>query len=545
MANNNIESYEAYNTILMSGVPASSGNLPAGECTFYSSTWANIYGAHSDTPSIIWKGNITDLDLLRGSEILQFSEPVTGYTNSAMGQNTIDIRGIGLTLPEEGVGICLCPVDTTGTLRTDYKGSRLGIPACTDAQQDYSLGIWNAYIPNQGYMTCIGLCGRVDEVAHPTIFMNYQYSVTLGYFFQVGNNIFEYALHDNYWNEEDAAPDGESGGGGASWNVPDVPVDNGAIPSVSVIDTGFISLYHTTTAELQSFAQFLWSNNFFDNIKKNWSSPMENIISLHLLPISSSLFQEASANITIGNTDSGVGSHKITSSSIVDLDLGNIQAVPKYNSFSDYDGRATLYLPYVGYSEIDLSDCMDGYINVQYRIDIFTGDFVAMVYAYSAKHNYKKHCIDQKAGNMAVHFPVSGSNYMGVYTASLGAIGSIAGGNILGGTSTLMTMKPQYGKCSNIGGVSGYLGTKYPYLLFHRPYYFEPKNGTKRPYRERVGIPSGQYSSLSSCSGFIKVMTGTFEGDNIPCTSEELDMITQLLESGIRTNDEEVAPNED
>ena len=537
-------SSEAYVTLVMRGLETSLGVLNFTETTLYNNpSGPNTYGTNTIGVKL-YEGSYNSLFSSR--ELFKFSEPVEGYTNINLGQTTVDIGGIGVWAdPTDLRWIKFCVTDPSGNLLTQYS-SPCEFPHLVDGADgsgNVIVSLFMTYNTDMGgYVPYIGIEGTInhDPVGgYPDC--PYAYSTSIGLFGNVGTDVFEWALHDNYWNDEDTAPDGQSGGGGGGFNVPDVPVDNGAKPTGSILSSGMVSLYVVTETEMQSLAQFLWSSSFIDNVKKNWSSPMENIITYHMLPISSSLINVAPAGIKIGNTDTGVQSHKVVSAdptnAYIDVDLGNISAVPFYNTFADYDGRATLYIPYVGFSEIDLSDCMDGYLNIQLRIDIFTGDFVAMVYAYSAKHNYKKHCIDQKTGNMAISFPLSGSNYMGVYTSMLSAVGAISSGNLLGGTGELMTTKPQYGKCSNISGTAGALGTKYPYLIFHRASYFEPDNGKERPYRYRLGVPSNQFRNLHDITGYIKVVSGTFRGQNIPCTSEELDMITQYLEDGIITQD--------
>lgn len=88
--------------------------------------------------------------------------------------------------------------------------------------------------------------------------------------------------------------------------------DTGDTPTITpplvsaASDTGMIAIYNPTAAILKSFAAWLWSTNFIDQLQKFFQSPNDAIIGLHILyatPI-----DNGSKNIVAGYLDSGVSS---------------------------------------------------------------------------------------------------------------------------------------------------------------------------------------------------------------------------------------------
>lgn len=534
-------SYEAYMTLINSGLPTSIGSLQFNEVTFFSMSGPNFYGNNNLASGVDSPSNFDHSHVL-----FMFDEPVEDYTNRNMGDVTVDIGGVGVYV--SGSDAFLCPLDPDGNFLTAYAGLQAinltpayYLPAAIPSGE---LCAVMAYY-NGGYVPDFAFGCAVDPVNHPGAYLKAAYTYSLSYFNLVGNDLFEAALHGKYWNKDDSAPDTEEDGGGGTFQMPDYQLSIPDLPTDGALASKLVTAYIPTTSELQSFAQFLWSSNFIDNIKKTWSSPMENLISLFTLPIDASLIPAHSANITIGNTDSGVASHKLNDTSeYVRLDFGSIDLAAAYETFADFDTSVTLYLPFCGFTDIDINECMGasgkiGKIFVEYHVDVLTGDFAAYVSAEGGKTGSVQHRIDFKTGNMACQIPLSASNYTSVYNSLLGTIGSVISHNPLGAVGNMMNASPTYQKVSNLGGVSGKMAFPFPFIIVKWAMYEEP---SKPPlYANRIGYPSSIITNLSSskATGYIKVMEGSFQGENIPCTSEELEMITTLMESGVRTSDED------
>lgn len=137
--------------------------------------------------------------------------------------------------------------------------------------------------------------------------------------------------------------------------------------------------YAMTAGRLRSLGSFLWGGNFVDIIKQINNSPMENIISIKAFPFTMSGTDE---EIYIGNCASGVQGSLLPANYNPVYEVGEITIEGLYNSFLDYSPytKATLYLPFAGALEIDLSNCIGKKLKVEYAPDIITGIASANVY---------------------------------------------------------------------------------------------------------------------------------------------------------------------
>lgn len=340
-------------------------------------------------------------------------------------------------------------------------------------------------------------------------------------------------LDGKYLDSEGIAPTGGTGGGGGYYSRPDEIVGVPSLPSVSVCDTGFVSLYSVTTGELQALATYMWDNNFFSSIIKNFSSPMENIIGLNLIPFNPS---GNPGTIKIGNVDTNIASSKL-STSFYHVSCGQKNVAEYYRTFADYapyTPSISLFLPYIGIVSLSPDDCMNGSIKIDYNIDVFSGSCVAFV---SCNTNGVWHVLQQHQGTITSSFPLSGQNYMSVYTGLLGAASSFAGGAIAGNVAAgavnagaqMMNIKPDYMRSGNVSSTAGIMGTQYPYLIFTTPQYIMAEN-----FRDVKGYTSNLKCSISSCSGFLQATADNSELSGITtATADELDMIRSLLSEGI------------
>lgn len=344
-----------------------------------------------------------------------------------------------------------------------------------------------------------------------------------------------------YLDHEGIAPTGGTGGGGGYFSRPDEEVGVPGLPSVSVCDTGFVSLYKVTAAEMRALATFMWDDNFYNSIVKNFNSPMENIISLKMVPFNPG---GDPSNIVIGNLDSGVGSTKL-STSYFHISCGKKDVPEFFKSFADYSPYTPAvhcFLPFVGIVQLSPDDVMGGSIKIDYNIDVFSGACVAFI---SCNTNGKWHVLQQHQGQITAEFPLSGQNFLSVYNSMISAGSKIVGGavqgfagkkvnagaaadGLIGGAMDLMNAKPDYLRSGSVSSTAGMMGTQYPYLIFSTPQYIMAEN-----YREVKGYTSNLKCHIGSCSGFLQATTDNSELSSIPCTEEERNYIRQMLAEGI------------
>ena len=347
-----------------------------------------------------------------------------------------------------------------------------------------------------------------------------------------------------YWGDgqkpqedDGVTPTGGSGGGGGSYSRSDETIEIPSLPSLSITDLGLSTLYHVTVSELQNFGGFLWGNDFFDNIKKNQMSPMENIISLNILPTLN--FSEGSAEIVIGNTGSNVSSHKLLTS-YYQVDCGSINVNEYYKNFADYETTIQLYLPFIGIVDLPCDDVMSGYVHVVYNVDCWSGSCVAFVQTQVGSGAW--HVVQAHNGNINTQIPISGANYATVFQSILGTVGSAAGGiasamsgNIAGGIASAASMaanvigqKPSYQRAGNMGSMASLLGIRYPFLIFTTPQIF-----TAKTFKENKGYVSNLTGTIGSMSGYLQCDPDKLDLTNLKITEDERNMLTEELSRGI------------
>lgn len=341
-------------------------------------------------------------------------------------------------------------------------------------------------------------------------------------------------------------PYGEGGSatvGGGDGKYGDIDAVDGtpvpSLPTLSAVDTGFISLYNPTTAQLKSLYDFLWSNQFdLNTFKKLYADPMECLISLGILPCVPA--SSGATNIMFGNVDSGVNATEL-STQFAQVDCGSVDIDKYVGSFLDYSPfvKISLFLPYIGFVHLGTDDIMGGSINVTYNIDCLSGDCVAFVSHTSRGVLYSY------TGNCRADLPITSQNYTGflknyyqalagVIPATIngaaggaaGAIAGAAGGALSVAETVLLDNKPEFQRSGSCAGASGMVGVQTPFVIIERPRFSVPNKVQKY-----VGQTSNITMYLGDCKGFTAVEFVHLDGLN--ATTDEITEIESLLSKGV------------
>lgn len=372
-------------------------------------------------------------------------------------------------------------------------------------------------------------------------------------------------LSINFYNIGDDATYGDNG---------TAPIPVPGVPSIQAIDLGFTNLYNPSEADIRAMSRWLWDSDFATNVKKNFMSPFENILSLAIAPVR--ITCPNTRFLTIGNIDSDISMHIVEDQYIEHLYCGSIQVDKYWDNFMDYDDvNFTLWLPFVGFRSIRAVECVGCTVSVYYNIDLLTGS--ATCFVCNNKYFNEDTVLYSYTCNVLQQIPISGANYMSMYNQQLSAtangssnwvsnmvsaVGQVASGNLMGAASTLFganqqaklakrqydTAKPEYGRGGSFGGTTGLFATRFPYLVKSRPDSKIPFN-----YNNYEGIPAFVTDKLANLSGYTEIQSmdlnmpwyelnrdGTVksvhyidEADKLLCTQEELNEIEQLLMSGV------------
>ena len=290
-------------------------------------------------------------------------------------------------------------------------------------------------------------------------------------------------------------------------------------------------IYNPSQSQLDTFGAWLWSSDFVDQLLKLFNDPMQAIIGLHKVyctpPTSGS--GPIKVGYLVSNASANYVSHQYT-----EIDCGSVDMKEHFNNAFDYDEftRISIFLPFIGFKDLDVKDIMRSTINVKYGVDVLTGACLAKI---TVTRDLNSPILYTFAGNCAVQYPVSSGSYIGIITGLCSLIGGVAGSLATGGalapalvgaTAGLPRMHTTVEHSGSISSNAGAMGPKKPYIVIQRPQTHMPLNGLAIE-----GEGQNETVTLGTLTGYVKVKKADLMG--IPATGSELDEIRDLLEAGI------------
>lgn len=312
---------------------------------------------------------------------------------------------------------------------------------------------------------------------------------------------------------------------------PIIPVP--VLPS-TVSSSKLFTVYNPTSTQLDSLGGYLWDDNLIEILKKIWQNPLDGIIGLsqvYCTPTTGSTH-----NIILGYLDSGVSS-KVVTDQFKTIDCGSV-SIPELNqNATDYNPYTSihLYLPFIGITELDVTDFMNGSINVKYHIDVYTGSCLAEVKVTRSPDVPNGGIVYTFSGNCSQQLPLTSGEQKGMLSALMSAVGiglGVASGGALGavavagGVGNMLSREMLHVSHSgNLSANSGIMGQKKPYIIINRqrPY---NANGYNRIY----GFPINKTVFLGNCTGYVKVKKCRLTS---AATDEEKTEIETLLQNGV------------
>ena len=340
-----------------------------------------------------------------------------------------------------------------------------------------------------------------------------------------GNTPFE-PITDPY----DKGGSSDTGGGTGNFDGTSEDIGIPDLPSMSAVDTGFITLFNPSASELKNLASYLWGDVFdVSTWKKIFADPMDAILGLSIVPVN--VPSAGAAPVTIGNISTGVSMTK-ASSQYVSVDCGTINVNEYWGAYLDYSPytKAEIYLPFIGTHPVTIDDIMGKPVHVVYHIDVLSGACCAYVQCSGT-------VLYSFVGQCSCSIPITANDWTNVINGALSIAGSIGTMVATGGATAPMavtniastavnSLKPDVEKSGSMGGMGGMLGVQKPYIILTRPRQALPER-----QNTFTGYPSFITKKLSDCSGYTEVESIHLE--NVPATQNELDEITELLKSGV------------
>lgn len=356
-------------------------------------------------------------------------------------------------------------------------------------------------------------------------------SYTLDFTDYLSGAIVDEIPTDPYGPGGDTGDDDTGGeGGDGDFDGTTEPIDFPDLPTVSAVDTKFITIFNPTKAQLISLAEYMWSPLFdIDTLKKLWANPMDCILGLTMVPFS--VPDGGQGPVSIGNVSTGISMTK-AGSQYVSVDCGSINVKEFWGGYLDYDPytKFQIYLPYIGIKPLLADEIMGKSIHVKYHCDILTGACNCFIKCGgSVLYSFNGQCSTQ--------IPISGNDWRNTISAAINIAGQAAGMYVTGGATAPMAitsiaqsavngLKQSVEKSGSLSGTGGMLAIQKPYLIATRPIQAVAKN-----QNQFTGYPAFITRTLSSCSGYTEVYSCHLE--NIPCTADELNEIENLLKAGV------------
>lgn len=315
-------------------------------------------------------------------------------------------------------------------------------------------------------------------------------------------------------------------------------------------ESGVLDYYAMTRAQMQAFANELYSSTLWNNIKDQFTNARDSLVSCIWLPMTG--YGSGSSSVHIGREVMTFSNNVAkVQDRIYTFSSGNVSV-----SFSALSGGAgsamtylekepyaigELYLPFVGWVPVDM-DLMSyaKSIEVDGYVDILTGDIVYKV-------RYGGAWVSTFSGNCATKIPVSGASVDGIGVASgtLTAIGGLVAAGIAagtGGTSAAITggLTAAGGGAiaaarsaalhtmvngNNSSAIAVRLSTDAA-VLIHQ---YVPAETTLTAYQSEQGMPYFEVATISSLSGYVKCNNASVDIAGFP---EEKDAVNAYMNSG-------------
>lgn len=284
------------------------------------------------------------------------------------------------------------------------------------------------------------------------------------------------------------------------------PVGMPDTPNIQISGSG-IRLTNPTKDEVKAFNNFLWSKNFFDNIIKIQQDPMQAVCGLYLtdcpLPIADR------QQIVCGNVDTGVSASAITQM-FTTVDCGSITLDEEYASYLDYSPfkEAQLYLPHVGFVDIDNDILQNNTIHIEYHICLLDGQGLCFVEIRQNRYPefsevYKTYpcqvysqiplsAYDTTAKTQAfVNTIMSSAMSLATKGGAASAISAIGGG-----VDTALT-KSHVQQSGRLSDMAGLMGMKSPALIIYSTPAYIPEG-----FKDNVGYKIGTWSEIDTLRGY-------------------------------------------
>lgn len=263
-------------------------------------------------------------------------------------------------------------------------------------------------------------------------------------------------------------------------------------------------LYHTTTPTPYEGTDVLEKiNNTIEKLQYSVVDMVRGnlkdfVIDCHIIPVMPST--KPSEHIQIGGYTINNLAHPVTSD-YVTINCGTIKVDSCYDGFEDYQTEYKLYLPFIGFVDLNPNYVANNYLSLKYRFNVIDGSCIAFLSSSIIPNSSNTSIVCVYNGSCCVHMPLTGADYSTIVSGMLQTAGNIATSvstknplPAVGGLANLaQSMNSQKFVQSNNYNASGcFMGIRKPYLLIHRP----TRNLATNFWIRKGGLLNSQYKLL-------------------------------------------------
>lgn len=302
-------------------------------------------------------------------------------------------------------------------------------------------------------------------------------------------------------------------------------------PTIDVLDSGFITLFAPTKAQVRTLADYMWSGGFdINTFRKIFADPMDCILGFNILPFT--VPRGSLGYVVVGNISTGVEMYE-ASGQWVTIDCGSLDLGKIYDTYLDYAPytKWSIYLPFIGLQQLSTDDVAHKTLHLKYKIDVLSCSCVAYImcgdsilYQYSGSCGYSIPVTSDNFARMISNI-VSIATTGASLVASGGATAPMAVGAMSSIANNVMGLKPDVKRGGSIGASAGLMGVQKPYVIIEIPRICKPK---RQHYY--LGYPSFITKKVDDVSGYTEWESIVLDG--IPCTDSERDEILEVMKGG-------------
>lgn len=310
-----------------------------------------------------------------------------------------------------------------------------------------------------------------------------------------------------YPGQDGGGIDSKPGGGDGTFDdSSDNPNDE--INPPTMVDA-LLTIYSPTEAQITELGQYLYSDsakglakNLLDYFGSLGTADLTAyIINTYQLPIT--VPTSGTKQVECGWYPTTV-SMNVASGTAIEVGMGTCEVPAYYGNALDYKSRIQIYLPYVGFQDLDPAEVIGKTLGLKYFVDLITGDCVAKIYINDVIYYQFK-------GAMASPIPLGKDNFTDMIQQGINiGTGAITAGMAVSGAAGAIS---QGTAMHNFAIEQANAGTIYPEQFTASQQLIE--EGTSRVPQAQMSLEQLQNKLSTAINTGTNVPHGTNAGGNM------------------------------